>query len=79
MARLPSVSGAHLARLLEKLGYQFVRQKGSHARYTLLTENGEHHVTIPLHASVAKGTLNDILSQVALRTGRSKDDLISQL
>ncbi len=79
MARLPSVSGAQLARLLEKLGYRFVRQKGSHARYTLLTENGEHHVTVPLHATMAKGTLNDILTQVALHTGHSKDDLISQL
>jgi len=79
MARLPSVSGARLARLLESLGYVFVRQKGSHARYTLQTQNGEHHLTIPLHASVAKGTLNDILTQASLRTGRSKDELISQL
>ena len=79
MARLPSVSGARLACLLESLGYIFVRRKGSHARYTLQTQNGEHHITIPLHASVAKGTLNDILSQVALRAGQSKDDLISKL
>jgi predicted RNA binding protein YcfA (HicA-like mRNA interferase family) len=79
MRRLPQVSGAELARLLTTLGYQFVRQRGSHARYTLTTSSGTHPVTVPMHDTVARGTLNDILNQVSLHTTISKDDLINQL
>ena len=79
MSRLPSVSGAKVARLLESLGYQFVRQRGSHARYSLRTSGETHNITVPMNNPVAKGTLNDILTQVALSTGQSKDDLISKL
>jgi predicted RNA binding protein YcfA (HicA-like mRNA interferase family) len=35
MPRLPRVSGDEVARLLRSLGYEFVRQRGSHARYAL--------------------------------------------
>ena len=49
MTRLPrDVSGAQLARLLEKYGYQITRQTGSHIRLTTQM-NGEHHVTLPVH------------------------------
>jgi predicted RNA binding protein YcfA (HicA-like mRNA interferase family) len=68
-----------VARLLQSLGYGFVRQRGSHARYTLITSDGAHNITVPLNDPVAKGTLNDILTQVALRTGKTKDELISEL
>jgi predicted RNA binding protein YcfA (HicA-like mRNA interferase family) len=68
-----------VARLLESLGYRFVRQRGSHARYTLTTPVGTHHITIPMHTIVAKGTLNDILRQVSLWTGLSRDELINRL
>ena len=80
MSRLPPVSGAEVARLLvESLGYQFVRQRGSHARYALTTPVGAHHITIPMHSVVAKGTLNDILRQISLKTGLSRDELINRL
>ena len=61
MPRLPQVSGPELARLLEQLGYMFIRQRGSHARYSFTTRMGTHHVTVPMHPVIAKGTLNDIL------------------
>ena len=77
--RLPQVSGLDIARLLESLGYRFMRQRGSHARYTLNTTVGTHKVTVPTHRVIAKGTLNDILNQVSLWTGVSKDDLINRL
>lgn len=79
MPRLPQVSGAQVARLLESLGYQFVRQRGSHARYALTTPVGTHNITIPMHSVVAKGTLSDILRQVSLWTGVPKDELIKRL
>ena len=79
MSRLPQVSGKKVARLLESLGYQYVRQRGSHARYVLTTPVGTHNITIPMHRVVAKGTLNDILSKVSLWTGLPRDELINRL
>ena len=79
MPRLPQGSGAELERLLEKLGYTFVRQKGSHARLSLTTRIGTHHVTVPMHPVVAKGTLNDVLNAVSMWTGIPKDELIDRL
>ena len=79
MPPLPQVSGAEVARLLQNLGYQFVRQRGSHARYFLTTPLGTHKITIPMHRVVAKGTLSDILSQVSMWTGVPKDELIKRL
>lgn len=79
MPRLPRVSGDEVARLLRSLGYEFVRQGGSHARYALTTAVGTHNITVPVHRVVAKGTLNDILNKVGLWAGVSKDELISRL
>lgn len=79
MPKLPPVSGERLVHLLERLGYRFERQRSSHARYSLVTVIGTHHITVPMHKSIAKGTLNDILNKVSLNTGISKEDLISRL
>lgn len=79
MPYLPQVSGEELASLLEKLGYRFLRQRGSHARYSLTTAIGTHYITIPMHHIIAKGTLNDILNKVSLWTGITKDELIKRL
>ncbi len=47
--RLPrDISSKELTKLLQKLGYQISRQKGSHIRLTT-TLQGEHHLTIPNH------------------------------
>ena len=77
--RLPQASGSEVARLLRSLGYTFVRQRGSHARYTLTTKVGTHNITVPIHRVIAKGTLNDILNRVSLWTGIPKTELIDRL
>ena len=47
--KLPrNVSGAKLQASLRRLGYDTVRQRGSHVRITTQV-NGEHHEVIPLH------------------------------
>ena len=79
MPKLPVVSGDKLIKLLRKLGYEITRQKGSHVRLRKTTEVGEHNITIPKHSEIAKGTLTDILSKVALWNNISKDDLIELL
>lgn len=62
MPRLPPVSGDDVIALLAALGYEVVRQRGSHVRLRKVTFAGEHNITVPLHRVVAKGTLNDIMT-----------------
>lgn len=77
--RLPrDVSGADLAKRLERLGYRVTRQTGSHLRLSR-TDPPEHHVTIPNHESLRVGTLAAILQTVSARTGLSRDALIARL
>lgn len=77
--RLPrDVSGADLAKRLERFGYRLTRQTGSHMRLTL-AESPEHHVTIPAHGSLRIGTLAAIVQTVAARQGLSRDALATRL
>jgi len=77
--KLPrEISGADLARLLEKYGYQITRQSGSHIRLTTAAE-GEHHITIPAHKSLKIGTLSGILNDIATHFKMQKGDLIKEL
>jgi predicted RNA binding protein YcfA (HicA-like mRNA interferase family) len=66
-------------KLLTKLGYQVIRQKGSHVRLRKVVESGEHNMTVPLHEEIAKGTLNDILLKVSMWNGISRDKLLEML
>ena len=43
-----NVSAADLIRVLRVLGYESVRQEGSHVRLTTLV-GGTHHITVPNH------------------------------
>jgi len=38
--------GTELAKALRRVGYQTIRQSGSHIRL-VTTERGQHHVTVP--------------------------------
>jgi hypothetical protein len=40
---------------------------------------GEHNITVPNHDTVAKGTLNDILTRVSLWNNIPKEELIERL
>ena len=51
--KLPrDLSGAELAKLLRRYGYQEIRQSGSHIRVRSTAKGPEHQVTIPAHASL---------------------------
>ena len=77
--RLPrDVSGKQLAILLGRYGYEVTRQTGSHIRLTT-TQEGEHHVTIPLHGSLRVGTLSAVLSDVAEHLGIPRQALVETL
>ena len=79
MPRLPQVSGRDLIRLLTSLGYETLRQRGSHVRLRKVTSVGEHNLTVPDHKVLAKGTLNDILTRVSLWNNIPKDELLERL
>ena len=63
MPKLPQVSGLQLIKALQSLGYEVIRQRGSHVRMKKATIIGEHAITVPEHKVIAKGTLNDISHQ----------------
>ena len=64
--KLPVVSGRQVIRVLERLGYEVVRQRGSHIR--LRDENDPEHlpVTVPNHKSLKPGLLRKILRDANL-------------
>jgi predicted RNA binding protein YcfA (HicA-like mRNA interferase family) len=77
--RLPrDVSGERLVRALRVFGYMQTRQVGSHVRLTT-HQNGEHHVTVPLHESIRIGTLSGILTDVGDHLGMTRDEVVDRL
>ena len=79
MRKRPVVSGEKLLKVLVRLGYEIIRQRGSHVRLRKLTAAGDHNITVLLHDELAKGTLNDILSQVSIWNGISEDSLMEMI
>ena len=77
--KLPrGVSGARLQASLQRLGYQTVRQRGSHVRVTT-QEGGEHHEVIPLHNPIRAKTLSSILKSIARHHNMSVENLLREL
>lgn len=72
------ISADRLIRLLERLGYRRVRQKGSHVRLKLDIPVA-HSITVPLHNPLKVGTLHAILAEVAKARGVDLESLIEQL
>ena len=74
--RLPrDVSGAALQASLRRLGYEAVRQRGSHVRITTQV-NGEHHEVIPLNNPIRVKTLSSILKSIARHHGKTVQELL---
>ncbi len=77
--KLPrDVSGADLAKTLERVGYRVSRQTGSHIRLTCNVPT-QHHVTIPNHNPLRLGTLSGILGDVAAHMKIPREELVQRL
>ncbi len=64
--KLPrDLSGREFARLLQRFGYEVVRQEGSHLRLTSNFKSTPHHITIPNHDELKIGTLRKLIQLVA--------------
>ena len=72
MNRFPVVSSGDVTRALSLAGFDFVRQRGSHAK---LRHPDGRTAIVPMHREVAVGTLRSILRQARL-TG---DELLALL
>lgn len=57
-SKYPVLTPKEIISALEKVGFSFVSQKGSHKKYS----NGTKIVIIPDHYEIAKGTLKSILT-----------------
>jgi predicted RNA binding protein YcfA (HicA-like mRNA interferase family) len=71
MPRLPRISGERAIRVLERLGFQRVRQRGSH----VVLRRGASGCVIPLHKELAIGTLRSVLRQAGVAPGEFLDAL----
>jgi len=61
-SKYPVLSPNKIISALSKKGFEFKSQKGSHAKYS----NGNKIYIIPMHDTVAKGTLKSILIQAGI-------------
>ncbi len=69
MTKLVTVPGRKLCKILEKLGFEKIHQRGSHIRY----KHPDGRITVvPVHSNeeIGKGLLREILNQIKL----SKED-----
>jgi predicted RNA binding protein YcfA (HicA-like mRNA interferase family) len=70
--KLPrDLSGEEVGRALKRLGFEFVRQTGSHRHYA----KGPLHACVPMHRDLKPKTLQSILKQA----GMTVDELVENL
>jgi predicted RNA binding protein YcfA (HicA-like mRNA interferase family) len=64
MPKLPCVSGARVVKVLERLGFERRRLRGSH----VVLRRGSSVCVVPLHREVDQGTLRGVLRQAGVTT-----------
>lgn len=64
-SKYPVLSPEDIIKVLKKLGFYKVSQKGSHAKFRK-DGNPKRTVIIPMHYEVARGTLQSILEQAGV-------------
>ncbi|MGO8766997.1 MAG: type II toxin-antitoxin system HicA family toxin [Limisphaerales bacterium] len=70
--KLPrDLSGDEVCRALKRLGFDFVRQTGSHCHYT---KNGLHPC-VPMHREIKPKTLQSILKQANITANELLENL----
>lgn len=66
MTRLPVVSGREAVAALQRVGYEIVRQRGSHLRLRHPSNPSRRPVTVPEHRTLKTGTLRAIIRDAGL-------------
>ncbi len=71
MPKLPRISGAEVVRALERLGFERIRQSGSH----VIMRRGVRGCVVPMHNEVKVGTLAGLLRQAEISPNEFIDAL----
>tara|TARA_Y100000310_G_C20390917_1_gene672715 strand:+ start:317 stop:541 length:225 start_codon:yes stop_codon:yes gene_type:complete len=64
--KLPVISGLDVIKRLKKAGFIATRRKGSHVRLEKSDPEKVIKLTVPLHPTMKKGTLNRIIKDAGL-------------
>jgi len=73
MPKLLRISGEETIRRLERLGFQQIRQRGSHVILKKIIDDEEIGCVVPLHKELAIGTLRGILKQAKVSPSEFTD------
>lgn len=72
-SKIPILTSKEVVRILIKLGFVRVSQKGSHAKYKNFQSS--RICIVPMHNEIARGTLISILEQAGIEL----EEFLSQL
>lgn len=75
MPKLPRISSREAIRALERLGFEQIRQTGSHVVLAKEMDVGKVGCVVPLHPELKVGTLSGILKQARV----TPEDFIANL
>jgi predicted RNA binding protein YcfA (HicA-like mRNA interferase family) len=75
MPKLPRISSREAIRALERLGFEKVRQTGSHVVMKRVSEEGEIGCVVPVHRELKIGTLSSILKQAKVTVEEFMENL----
>lgn len=67
MQKLPRLSGKKVIKILSKIDFVPVRQKGSHVILKKSTSEGVKVTVVPIHKEIDTGTLLEIIRQCGLK------------
>jgi len=66
MPKLPVISGNQAIKCFENIGYQVIRQRGSHVRMRHKSDSSKQPLTIPRHKTLGKGLIRKLLRDAEL-------------
>ena len=75
MPKMPRISAKEAIRALERLGFEQVRQTGSHVVMKKEIQEGEIGCVVPLHRELKIGTLSGVLKQARITVEDFIDNL----
>ena len=66
MPKLPIISGNQAIKCFEKIGYQVIRQRGSHVRRCHKSNSTKQPLTVPRHRALGKGLIRKLVRDAEL-------------
>jgi predicted RNA binding protein YcfA (HicA-like mRNA interferase family) len=63
--KLKDLSGQEIVKFLKQNGFSVYKTRGSHCKMRRIISDRNQTLMIPIHNSIAKGTLRDIYQQIS--------------